>query len=63
MGKESLSQGIDGAVAALKALSLRHDFYEAVALSTKKPLDALVKAGFTEEQATCIVCGILVEKR
>ena len=48
---------IDSAVATLKALSLREDFYEAVAISTKKQFDALIPAGFTEDQATRIVAG------
>ena len=33
------------------------DFCEAVAISTKKQFDALVKVGFTEDQATRIDAG------
>ena len=33
------------------------DFCEAVAISTKKQFDALVKVGFTEDQATRVVAG------
>jgi hypothetical protein len=57
MAEQSLPNWIDGAVAVLKALSVREDFYEAVAISTKKQFDALIKAGFTEDQATRIVAG------
>ena len=57
MAEQSLPSWIDGAVAALKAISMREDFYEAVAISTKKQFDALIKVGFTEDQATRIVAG------
>lgn len=57
MAGQSFPDWIDGAVVALKAISLREDFYEAVAISTKKQFDALVAVGFTEEQATRIVAG------
>ena len=36
---------------------MREDFYEAVAISTKKQFDALIKAGFTKDQATRIIAG------
>ena len=57
MQDHTLTGWIDGTIEVLRALSSRDDFYEAVAVSTKKQFDALVKAGFTEEQSTRIVAG------
>ena len=57
MAEQSQPFWIDGAVAALKAISVREDFYEAVAISTKKQFDALIKVGFSEDQATRIAAG------
>lgn len=58
MADKALADWIDGTVAVLNTLCSRDDFYEAVAASTKKQYDALVKAGFTEDQATRIVAGM-----
>ena len=58
MADNALTDWIDGTVAVLNTLCSRDDFYEAVAASTKKQYDALVKAGFTEDQATRIVAGM-----
>ena len=49
--------GLDVAVSHLKNLSQRQDFFEAVAQTMKSYWDALVGAGFTEDQATQIVAG------
>lgn len=57
MQDQTMMGWIDGAIEALRTLSSRDDFYEAVAASTRKQFDALVKAGFTEDQATRIVAG------
>ena len=57
MAEQLVPCWVDGAITSLKALSTRKDFYETVAISTKKQFDALVKVGFTAEQATRIVAG------
>jgi hypothetical protein len=57
MQDQTMMGWIDGAIKALRTLGSRDDFYEAVAASTKKQFDALVKVGFTEDQATRIVAG------
>ena len=57
MQDQTMMGWIDSAIDALRTLSGRDDFYEAVAASTRKQFDALVKAGFTEDQATRIVAG------
>ena len=49
--------GLDVAVSHLKSLGRRKDFFEAVAQTMKSYYDALVRAGFTEDQATQIVAG------
>ena len=56
--RKFLTDWIDGTIAALATLCGRDDFYDAVAAATKKQFDALVKAGFTEDQATRIVAGM-----
>lgn len=58
MADKALTDWIDGTIAVLNTLCGRDDFYDAVAASTKKQFDALVKVGFTEDQATRIVTGM-----
>ena len=58
MDERPKDDGIDGAIAVLKAISMRDDLQEAIAVLTKKQFDALVKVGFTEDQATRIVAGM-----
>ena len=57
MADKKLTNWINGTVAVLRTLSGREDFYEAVAISSRRQYEALVKAGFTEDQATRIVAG------
>jgi len=49
--------GLDVAVSHLKKLNQRQDFFEAVAQTMKNYRDALVGAGFTEDQAAKVVAG------
>jgi SOS response regulatory protein OraA/RecX len=58
MAKKELIDWIDGTISVLNTLYTRDDFYDAVAASTKKQFDALVRAGFSEDQATRIVSGM-----
>jgi len=57
MADKALTGWIDGTIGVLNTLSTRDDFYAAVANSTRKQFEALVKTGFTEDQATRIVAG------
>jgi len=58
MADKALIDWIDGTIAVLNTLCSRDDFYDAVAASTKRQFDALVKVGFTEDQAIRIVAGM-----
>jgi hypothetical protein len=49
--------GLDVAISHLKNLNQRQDFFEAVAQTMRNYWDALVRAGFSEDQATQIVAG------
>ena len=57
MPKKSKTDGIDAVIAWLNVNSSRDDFHEAVATFVKKQFDALIKVGFTEDQATRIVAA------
>lgn len=48
---------LNGVISWLKALHERDDYFDTIAIVTKKQFDSLVKAGFTEDQATRIVAG------
>jgi hypothetical protein len=49
--------GLSVAVSHLNKLNQRQDFFETVAQTMRNYYDALVRAGFTEDQATQIVAG------
>lgn len=49
--------GLDVAVSHLDRLNQRQDFFDVVARTMKNYYDALIGAGFTEDQATRIVAG------
>jgi hypothetical protein len=49
--------GLDVAIAHLGKLNLRGDFFDTVAHTMKNYFDALIRVGFTEDQAIRIVAG------
>ena len=49
---------VDAAVAFLEHMNQRDDLFDAVAALNKKKFDALVRAGFGEDQAIRIVAGM-----
>ena len=48
---------MDAALAVVNAICKREDYMDAIATATKKQFDALLRAGFTDEQATRIIAG------
>ena len=49
---------MDGAVAFIEHMNQRDDLFDAIAALNKKKFDALVRTGFTEDQASRIVAGM-----
>ena len=49
---------VDAAVAFLEHMNQRDDLFDAIAAANKKQFDALVRAGFGEDQAIRIVAGM-----
>ena len=54
---------VDKMMAILKRINETDEFFQTVASMMKKLHGALVKAGFTEEQATQIVAGFAAKGR
>lgn len=57
MDSKNIVSPLDVAVHNLRELNQRNDFFSEVAAAMKNHFDALVKTGFTEEQAIRIVAG------
>ena len=49
---------LDGVISWLNGLNEREDFFETIAQTLRNYCAALVKTGFTDDQATRIVAGL-----